>query len=140
MTVLTDWVEAWLHTRQLPRGITPTGQIVASLETDDTGTTLREVRCSRTNGSEPLLVIQIHSADRIAQTRAAQVHAACNQWNVAHRLPRAWVADNDTTLKVVVETSLPEAALTEECVRRAGNETIDGAIDFWRWVDLHAEW
>ena len=140
MTELTDWVDHWLRERELPRAITPTGLIVAPVETDETGATLREVRCGRTNGSEPLLVIQVHSADRISNAHAAQVHAACNRWNAAHRLPRAWVTDDDTTLKVVVETSLPEASLTEECVRRTGNETIARAIDFWRWADLHAEW
>jgi len=140
MTQLTEWVDCWLQTRGLPRGISPNGLIVAQVESDDSGTTLREVRCGRTDGSEPLLVIQVHSADRIAQTHGAQVHAACNRWNVTHRLPRAWVADGDTTLKVVLETSLPEASLTKECVRRTGDETVDGAVDFWRWVDLHADW
>lgn len=140
MTELTDWVDTWLQARELPRGITRAGLIVAPVESDDDGATLREVRCGRTNGSEPLLVIQVHSADRMTQAHAAQVHAACNRWNVAHRLPRAWVADNGTTLKVVLEASLPETALTEECVRRTGDETVDGAMDFWRWADLHAEW
>lgn len=140
MTDLADWIEAWLSTRELPRGISPAGLIVASVERDDGGATRREVRCGRTDGDQPLLVIQVHSADSIASAHAAQVHATCNRWNARHRLPRAWIADRDTSLKVVLETSTPEAALTKECVERAGNATIDGAIDFWRWVDLHADW
>lgn len=140
MTELAEWVESWLETRELPRGMSRSGLIVASVESDGAGRTLREVRCGRSDGSQALLVIQVHSADRISQTHAAQVHATCNRWNVAHRLPKAWVADHGTTLKVVLETSLPESALTPECVLRTGNQTVDGAMDFWRWVDLHADW
>ena len=140
MTELADWLESWLKARRLPRGIDPAGMMVASVERDDGGATRREVRCGRTDGSEPLLVIQVHSADRIAPCHAAQVLAACNRWNAQHRLPRAWIAEQDSFLKVVHETSLPEAALTEAAVERAGNATVDGAIAFWRFVDLKADW
>jgi hypothetical protein len=140
LTDLAAWVEAWLQHRRLPRGIDPTGRIVASVETDAAGMTTREVRIARTDGKPALLVLQVHSIDRISTVHEPQVHAACNSWNAAHRVPRAWISEHDATLKVVIESSVPLEALTEECVRRTGDMTIDAAVDFWHWVDLKTDW
>jgi hypothetical protein len=140
MTELADWIETWLDHRALPRGVTPSGLVVAAVERDEGGATRREVRCGRTGGAVPLLVLQVHSTDRIAPAHAAQVHATCNRWNAGHRLPRAWLEEREAGLRVVLETSLPAAALTEAAVARAGDATVDGAVSFWRSVDLEADW
>lgn len=140
MTSVADWVFEWLHSHDLPTGTDRHARVYAPLGTSPGGGTTREIRIGQTSGDAPLLLIETHSADRIAGTYAAQVHAACNRWNALNRLTRAWVIEHGPTLRVVIGAPLPVACVTETGVRRIGDAVLESTEHFWRWADLNAEW
>jgi Putative bacterial sensory transduction regulator len=140
VTATADWVHGWLTDRGWERGVDRVGRVIAPIELTNDGAAAREVRVSQTTGSEPLLLFQVHSADRIAADRAGEVAAACTRWNAEHRFARVWWSQRDATLRIVVDVAVPVRVANAEVVRRAGNEVVDAATGFWRWADLHTSW
>jgi hypothetical protein len=139
MTTLADWTYDWLDSRNLPAKVDRRGIVYAPLEFSADGRASRELRVGRTRAPNPVVSLSVYSADRIAVHRAPQVYAACNRWNAARRLGRAWVSETDT-LGVVVQAVLPVAAATPDSLRRTGDAVIASAVEFWRWADLNADW
>ena len=140
MSAIADIAYSWLDSRQLPTKVDRRGVIYAPVEFAHDGRASRELRVGRTRPPNPLVVFNVHSADRIAAHYAAQVFAACNRWNADRRLGRVSVTEGGDTLSVVVGGALPADAATRESFGRIGDAVIESAVDFWRWVDLNADW
>lgn len=138
-TPIADWTYRWLDSRGLPTKVDRRGVVYAPVEFAHDERVARELRIGRdtTSGS---IMLTVHSRDRITGAHAPRVFAACNRWNSRRRIGRAWVSEGDSTLSILIGATLPVASMTEQTLRLVGDAVVDGAVDFWRWVDLSADW